>query len=58
MDPHLDSSDTEGRPETYNLGMASSSLLPTTAPIKTSGDLVVFGRLGESTQDLIGTGLH
>lgn len=58
MDPHTDSSDTKDRPETYTQGMASSSLLPTTAPIKTSDDLAVFGKYGESKQDLCGTGLH
>jgi len=57
-DPHTDSSDTEDRPKTYNQGMAPLFLLPTTAPIKTSGDLVVFGKYGESTQDLVGNGLH
>ena len=58
INPHTDSSDTEDRPETYTQGMASSSLLPTMAPIKISGDLLVFGKYSESTQDLIGTGLH
>ena len=58
MDPHTDSSDTEDTPETYTQGMAPLSLLPTMAPIKTSGDLVVFRKYGESEQDLIGTRLH
>jgi hypothetical protein len=58
--PHMDSSDTKDRPETYTQGMAPSFLFRTTAPTKTSGDLVVFGMFlcGESMQDLISTGLY
>jgi hypothetical protein len=44
-DPHTDSSDTKGRPETYIQMMAPLSLSPTTTPIKTSGDLVVFASM-------------
>jgi hypothetical protein len=46
----------------YIEGMTPSSVFQTLAPTKTSGDLVDFGEYvylcGESTQDLIGTGLH
>jgi hypothetical protein len=38
--------------------MASSPLLPSMAPTKTTFDLVVFGKDGESMQDVIGTDLH
>jgi len=62
VDPHIDSSDTKDGPESYIQGITPSSLFQTLAPTKTSGDLVDFGEYGylcgESTQDLIGTGLH
>jgi len=62
MDPHTDSADTKDGPETYTHGTAPSSLLPTMAPTKTSGDSVVFGEYGflsgTSTQDPIGNGLY
>ena len=62
MDPHMDTSDTKDGPETCTQGMAPSSLFQTMAPTETSGDLMVFGEygflFGESTHDLIGTGLH
>lgn len=55
----LDSSpDAKDGPETCALEMASSSRFETMTPTKTSCDLVVFGKYGESTPDPIGTGLH
>jgi len=62
MVPHMNSWDSMDEPETYNQGMAPSSLSQFMAPTNTSGNIVVFGEYGflccESTQDLIGTGLH
>ena len=62
MDTPTESSDTKHGPETYNKGMAPSSLFQTVAPTNTSDDLAVLGEYGflggESLQDFIGTGLH
>jgi hypothetical protein len=58
----MDSSDTKDGPEANVKGMTPSSLFQNLAPTKTSSDLVDFGEYrylcGESTQDLIGAGLH
>ena len=58
-DPHTDRTD---RRRTYTYGMTLSSLFPTVAPTKTSGDLVVLGEYGflygTSTQGPISNGLH
>ena len=62
MNPHTDSADTKDVPETNTHRMAPSSLFPTMAPTKTSGDSVVFGEYvflsGASTQDPIGNGIY